>query len=521
MYETPSDVFTATDLKRLIKSSTIEGSVTIRGEHLEELSGVRTVKGDLGIGNSSVRSLGQLREITGNFWISVHHVEPQLQSLGQLERVGGDVGLRYSRVRDLGDLQSVGGNLSLRDTPIQQLGMLSYVGGNLFLPKRLEGKLNLNKVTIKGKTKYWSDSKTAREYASNGEGRLIRSKLRAPYWEHTYCYSTSDLSSATPEQLAFYKYYRESFLNGVFVDTEGYSNYEFILLYDLLGLYENSNDLHRLQNQFESLARHYPRVQPYSARILYEIFMKNGEYEHAWEIKKSLGATLTDVYEFELRLGRRLLDHQLLTLLAGSLHLTSFGQKHLTEISPLSEIILKKFEEENGASFFEKFFGRDAPLKALQTETSPFAAFDQEKPLAQLKLFLRQAEDLYRESIGMPKIGEGWISETELFYEITKAFPQYEVVHHARPKWLGRQHLDIYLPDVNIGIEYQGEQHFTAIDIFGGEEGLLRTLERDETKRKKCLENQCVLIYVKQDDVLEDVIREIQRTLDVSYQKTR
>ncbi|GAK75671.1 hypothetical protein JCM19296_1263 [Nonlabens ulvanivorans] len=59
-------------------------------------------------------------------------------------------------------------------------------------------------------------------------------------------------------------------------------------------------------------------------------------------------------------------------------------------------------------------------------------------------MILKQAEDLYREEIGMPKVGEGWISETELFYKISDYFKEDEVVHHASPKWLGRQHLDIY-----------------------------------------------------------------------------
>ena len=66
----------------------------------------------------------------------------------------------------------------------------------------------------------------------------------------------------------------------------------------------------------------------------------------------------------------------------------------------------------------------------------------------------------------LPKIGEGWISETRLYYEIKKAFPKLEVKHHGKPNWLGRQHFDIYFPDLNIAIEYQGIQHQKPVEYF-------------------------------------------------------
>ncbi|WP_434616646.1 hypothetical protein [Arthrobacter sp. A5] len=38
---------------------------------------------------------------------------------------------------------------------------------------------------------------------------------------------------------------------------------------------------------------------------------------------------------------------------------------------------------------------------------------------------------------------------------VREAFPERRVIHQSRPSWLGQQSLDIYLPDQNIGIEYQ------------------------------------------------------------------
>lgn len=73
-------------------------------------------------------------------------------------------------------------------------------------------------------------------------------------------------------------------------------------------------------------------------------------------------------------------------------------------------------------------------------------------------------------------------------------FMRYERI--KRDKWLGLQTLDFYLPDLNVGIECQGDQHFKAIDHFGGKEKLDMIVERDERKKRLCKENGVNLIYV-------------------------
>lgn len=61
---------------------------------------------------------------------------------------------------------------------------------------------------------------------------------------------------------------------------------------------------------------------------------------------------------------------------------------------------------------------------------------------------------------------------------------------------MGLQRFDIYLPLFNIAIEYQGDQHFKEVELFGGKEGLIRTQENDKKKREKCNANNCTLIEV-------------------------
>ncbi len=69
----------------------------------------------------------------------------------------------------------------------------------------------------------------------------------------------------------------------------------------------------------------------------------------------------------------------------------------------------------------------------------------------------------------------------------------------SKLKWLGKQHLDFYLPDYSIAIECQGIQHFEPRDIFGGKNSFIETIERDNRKKIKCSENNVNIIYYSSD----------------------
>ena len=86
-----------------------------------------------------------------------------------------------------------------------------------------------------------------------------------------------------------------------------------------------------------------------------------------------------------------------------------------------------------------------------------------------------------------------WVSEFSL-YMLTKRFYEH-CIYQCKFDWLGQQSLDIYVPELNVGIEYQGQQHYEPVDIFGGKEGLQKTQERDERKRKLCFEKGIKLVY--------------------------
>lgn len=113
-----------------------------------------------------------------------------------------------------------------------------------------------------------------------------------------------------------------------------------------------------------------------------------------------------------------------------------------------------------------------------------------------------------------PKHGEFWqrptnhlngqgcpyCKESNLEKEIAKCLYKNEINYERdfKDKWLGKQHLDFYLPKYNIAIECQGIQHFEP-KSFGSHENIsLRfntDIKRDKLKIQKCKENGIKLIH--------------------------
>jgi hypothetical protein len=130
---------------------------------------------------------------------------------------------------------------------------------------------------------------------------------------------------------------------------------------------------------------------------------------------------------------------------------------------------------------------------------------------------LREAENLLREENGLPHIGEGWVSETQLYRLVLSFFPDAE--QHATPEWLRPQHLDVFVPSRKVAFEYQGRQHFEPVDFFGGEESFRETVRRDKLKAQKCKANSVTLvewIYTETID-LQTLIKKLkQAKVDVT-----
>ncbi|WP_159023138.1 hypothetical protein [Formosa sp. L2A11] len=562
MYTEPIPIYDYSELEKLIRNSEIHGDIVIRGERITKINGVKKIIGNFGLASSTIIDLGELEEVIGDFWVSSYSNETKITSLCKINKVSGDVRLRYSNIKDIGELQEVGGDITLRDTLVENISNLKSVGGNLFLPKRLEGIIDIDGVTIKGNVRFWNDCKSRVTNKTKKELGLIESDNGVPSWNHQYIYNYDEIESGTQSQKQFYREYKRNFLSDTYLDLKGNDNYSFILLYDLLKEFGVEIDV--LIDKYEKITKYYPKTKGYADGILIEKHLELKQFQKAWDIKYNNNhhIGIISIVEFERNIGHSLLDGKLISRLGGTSHLTNFGQGNLKEVYPFVIDELKNYEKEKGKPFFGLFFengklyqkkedksllskfGLGVKIKVTKfsdmydvdyykqyflSEDELYKAFDDqgknldytpeithvvEKSIFnQFRIILKKAEDLYRESIGMPKIGEGWISETELFYKIKTSFSDLEVIQHASPKWLGRQHLDIYIPGRNIGVEYQGKQHYQAVDFFGGQEALEKTIERDKRKMEKCKVNNCTLIIVDEGYDFEVVKRKIKRAI--------
>lgn len=68
-------------------------------------------------------------------------------------------------------------------------------------------------------------------------------------------------------------------------------------------------------------------------------------------------------------------------------------------------------------------------------------------------------------------------------------------------------HLDFWLPKFNTAIEYDGRQHFMAIDYFGGEESFKKQQDRDRKKDLYCVNEGINLIRIPYTDYKYDTIK--------------
>lgn len=94
------------------------------------------------------------------------------------------------------------------------------------------------------------------------------------------------------------------------------------------------------------------------------------------------------------------------------------------------------------------------------------------------------------------------VSETKMLEIIKKVLPYHKILYRYKPLWLKRMELDVFIPSENIGIEYQGIQHFKPIDFFGGEETYIEQVKRDKLKKEICRNRGVTLIEIYYDEHL-------------------
>lgn len=124
----------------------------------------------------------------------------------------------------------------------------------------------------------------------------------------------------------------------------------------------------------------------------------------------------------------------------------------------------------------------------------------------------KQRRDVYATLASSGKTSSKWKSEQQAYAIIKSIYP--DAIYQYKPDWLGYQSLDIFIPSLSVGIEYQGQQHFEVVSLFGGEERLQEQQQRDKKKRHLCAQNNVRLIEWKYNDPLtkEFIVSKINHT---------
>ncbi|MEH7114566.1 hypothetical protein V7124_19700 [Neobacillus niacini] len=120
--------------------------------------------------------------------------------------------------------------------------------------------------------------------------------------------------------------------------------------------------------------------------------------------------------------------------------------------------------------------------------------------------FMRYCEDIVRMRMGYFTIGKKWTTEIKLLEIVKKLYPKYTVIHQFP---LDHLRADIFIEELALVIEYQGEQHFSPIEIFGGKEAFNKTQARDKEKAMLCkFYNLGIIYFTYQDDITEKNVKE-------------
>lgn len=341
--------------------------------------------------------------------------------------------------------------------------------------------------------------------------------------------------SMDSNQLAFYKELESKLGNGDYLDVEGNIGYVFVYLYDLLSNWHKKG--------FESLSEYliyiselYKKDEKLSSYCLfwaYDCLLGLKRYEEfleKTEPKQPFGRSTAQSdlrLNIQNKLGLEANPIDVLLMHGGrkSKFLTDNQPLYIEKIRDIFSSyamekggwfkILKSFDKsDKWQSGFPHTLFNGAPLwenrPELEFKVFSFFFFGHTAKIEELS---RMAENQARKDAGVHQIGEGWVSETMLFRKLESEFSITTVIPHGQPKWLGRQHFDIWMPNWKIAVEYHGKQHFEPVDFFGGQKAFEKNLERDNRKLELAKKNETNLFVITEDDNQDELIDNIYKII--------
>ena len=398
-----------------------------------------------------------------------------------------------------------------------------------------------------------------------------------PYWNEWYIYSFDTIHDQSKEIVSFYfnVFYKE-FIKFNLIDLKGSDNYIFILYHHLKKLYK-SNELPELTFVKYCLLiyNNYPVVKGFFEHKDFPYLLAKNSYfneAHTMIFKSGLNQKFDVLFVIQQQTGKNTMTKEIIKEIISKDSYTKLGLNNAEELlnsvfqKIKQELLNNNLNKKHRLTFWdlfidiegdvikpypEKYYQRFFKTKSKYYQVNRIDKktrsdwiykdgvsefFDEGVKLHPLGHHLvkvsiinylnkefKASENEFRVKNGFSKIGEGnlkWKSENELFMLIKSKFKNEKIERQASPLWLNRQHLDIYFPERNIAIEYQGLQHYEPVDFFGGIEAFEKIIERDKRKKSLCEENDCNIIYVRKGYDIKDVNLEIRKIINAKNKKT-
>ena len=338
----------------------------------------------------------------------------------------------------------------------------------------------------------------------------------------TYYPTVGDMSR---DQKRFYRHFVSTVATGEFVDVEDQISYVFCYAYEKIEQGNPRKSLHAL-SRLAKLYKDNPKLPSYLNGWAADCAILVNELDLALQLfpEPKLGAAwgLTANTRLSLKHALKIPPAPREIIAVVGSKVTKYGRENLEGVEQYLGVLLEEMQARSSDLISDW-------IKDYQVNSTAFCPFNgvpgSHQPHPEFTEYhfsnadefrdyvvdlIRQAENALRVDKGLPLIGEGWISETHLYYQLKDAFNDHQVQQHARPSWLGRQHLDVFFPELSIAVEFQGEQHDRPVEFFGGQKAFEENQRRDKRKRVACKRNGVALFEVRKDYDIEQLVFDIR-----------
>ncbi len=123
--------------------------------------------------------------------------------------------------------------------------------------------------------------------------------------------------------------------------------------------------------------------------------------------------------------------------------------------------------------------------------------------------FIKGRGELIKKDYYVGEKEQCWEHEKQMIKIVTELYPEHEIKKHDRTTLDGLE-IDCYIPELKLGFEYNGRQHYEHIEFFHKtKEDFEKQKERDIEKMKRVKEKGIKVIVIRYDEaVTKEIIQE-------------